>query len=276
MRKWTVRAAQTALIAAAIAAAGSGIANADNNRGDHSLLGGQQLNLGLPVTLMAPISLTGNHVNALNGISLLSGSRLAGGNGNIADERPAVTVCGNAISTAHGIGTAACKGRAIQAGADEAAAPVANACTPCAAPAPAAAEVAPAIEPASAPGIAPAIAPEPPAPAQQNGMTVGAPVGQIGAPGAPMVREAPAIAEAPAAKDAQEAPAAESASAVKEAPAAPIVDAQAAAPVRTPINICGNAGALGGVATAACEGTASSRKLGGHTAHAMSLVGLFG
>jgi hypothetical protein len=39
---------------------------------------------------------------------------------------------------------------------------------------------------------------------------------------------------------------------------------QAKAPVRMPIRVCGNAAALGGVATAACDGTASIGRLSGH------------
>jgi hypothetical protein len=37
---------------------------------------------------------------------------------------------------------------------------------------------------------------------------------------------------------------------------------QSVSTTRMPIRICGNAGALGGVATAACEGTASIAGLG--------------
>jgi hypothetical protein len=50
---------------------------------------------------------------------------------------------------------------------------------------------------------------------------------------------------------------------------------QIKAPVRIPIRICGNAGALGGMATAACEGTASSGRLSG-THRAIRTFGVAG
>jgi hypothetical protein len=50
---------------------------------------------------------------------------------------------------------------------------------------------------------------------------------------------------------------------------------QVKAPVRIPIRICGNAGALGGMATASCEGTASSGHFAGMH-HAYRVAGLLG
>ena len=109
---------------------------------------------------------------------------------------------------------------------------------------------------------------------------VGAPANSIGAPGASIAEPA-------------EAPVAAPAWAPADAPAEPLADAPAAemstsgengvasgnqvnAPVRTPIRICGNAGALGGTATAACEGTASSGRLSRHALRSLSFAGMLG
>jgi hypothetical protein len=51
---------------------------------------------------------------------------------------------------------------------------------------------------------------------------------------------------------------------------------QVQAPVRAPIRICGNAGALGGMATAACEGTASSGRFGHRAIRTFGVAGLLG
>jgi hypothetical protein len=51
---------------------------------------------------------------------------------------------------------------------------------------------------------------------------------------------------------------------------------QVKAPVRAPIRICGNAGALGGMATAACEGTASSGRFGHRAIRTFGVAGLLG
>ncbi|MFB9832796.1 chaplin family protein [Actinoallomurus acaciae] len=51
---------------------------------------------------------------------------------------------------------------------------------------------------------------------------------------------------------------------------------QVKAPVHAPIRICGNAGALGGMATAACEGTASTGRIGGTAARGFGVAGLLG
>src|SRR6478609_6206802 len=105
MHKWTARAARTALLAAAITAVGSGIANADDNtRGDQSILGGNQI--GIPITV--PIGIQGNNVGVLNNLLGRSGARFS--NIRMRDVEPAggITVCGNAISSAGGVGTAAC------------------------------------------------------------------------------------------------------------------------------------------------------------------------
>jgi hypothetical protein len=275
MHKWTVRAARVALVAAAITAAGTGVANADNTTGDHSILGGEQIH----IPIIAPIGLFGNHVNLLS--SGISGSRLA--HVHMDDSNPMtqaapvdaqMDICGNAISSANGVGTAACKGQANLGGESEAAQ----------APAP----------PAPAPAPAPAAVETPNA-------TIGAPTTSMGAPGAPgasiaapaeAAAAAAAPADAPAAAPADapaaapvvnpaEAPAAAPAEAPAAAPAADMSTSgqngvasgnQIKAPVRMPIRICGNAGALGGMATAACEGTASSHR----AARTLGVAGLLG
>ncbi|WP_285629295.1 chaplin family protein [Actinoallomurus iriomotensis] len=296
MHKWTARAARVALVAAAVSAASVGVANADDTTGDHSILGGNQLLNHLSV--IAPIGLFGNHVNLLSTVVPGSGFRYAHVRADD-DPAPQMDICGNAISSANGIGTAACKGQA-NIGTTEAA--------------PAAVVAAPAA-PAAVTAPAPAMASE----------TAGAPTAAIGAPGAapaetaaapaPVQAEAPSIApaEAPAIASASapaQAPAAAPAQAPAEAPAiapaaAPAEPAAAApvaapiaqearpvemstsgengvlsgnqvkAPVRAPIRICGNAGALGGMATAACEGTASSGRIG-TAARTFGVAGLLG
>lgn len=324
MHKWTVRAARVALVAAAISAVGAGVANADNTTGDHSILGGDQIHV-LPI--FAPIGLFGNRI----GLNLLnSGSASAARYAYLpatapyvptddtnayqaAADAPQVDICGNAIASAHGIGTAACKGQA-QLGGDSQAAP-----PPAPAPAPAPAMPAPAM---AQPDVA--------ASASLGTPTIkaGAPATPIGAPGQPIAAPVVAPAETPAAASApasapSEAPASAAASAPSEAPAsapaaaapaegpataqtaqtaasaqgpiaapaeapaqapsmapaeapaaAPAPDMvtsgdhgvlsgnQVKAPVRMPVRICGNAGALGGMATAACDGTASIDRAG--------------
>jgi hypothetical protein len=277
MHKWTVRAARVALVAAAITAAGTGVANADNTTGDHSILGGDQIH----IPIIAPIGLFGNHVNLLSTVVPASTARYAHVQMDDSDPAPQVDICGNAISSAHGIGTAACKGQA-QLGGNSDAAP---------APAPAAW---PAAETPGSPSI-------------------GAPNTSIGAPGSPVAVPAgaqSAAPEAPAAPAAPEAPVAAPAAAPAEAPAAPPAEAQppaappvaapiaapeappaemstsgnngvlsgnqVKAPVRAPIRICGNAGALGGMATAACEGTASSGRFGHRAIRTFGVAGLLG
>ncbi|MCW2947352.1 MAG: hypothetical protein JWR24_4069 [Actinoallomurus sp.] len=74
MRKWTVRAARAALVAAAITAGGTGIANADDSAsGNGGLLGATQVHL--PVSIPVSILDVGNQVG---GGSALSGSWLLG------------------------------------------------------------------------------------------------------------------------------------------------------------------------------------------------------
>lgn len=308
MHKWTIRAARVALVAAAITAAGAGVANADNTTGDHSILGGEQIH----IPIIAPIGLFGNHVNLLSSVS---GARYAHVpvDDNAYDNayaQPQMDICGNAISTNNGVGTAACKGQAQLGGSDAAPASFAPA-SPAPAPAPAA-PVAPA---------KPALA------AQVDGSMIGAPGAAIGAPGSPVAAPVAASAAAPAAAQ-DEAPAAAPAAAQVEAPAATPAEApeatpaeapaaapveapiaapvaapaeapiaapiaapvnemstsgdhsiaggnQIKAPVRMPIRICGNAGAIGGMATAACEGTASSGRFSG-THRAIRTFGVAG
>jgi hypothetical protein len=302
MHKWTVRAARVALVAAAITAAGTGLANADDTTGDHSILGGNQLH----IPIIAPIGLFGNHVNLLSsGIPM--GARYAHiPADDDSDVAPQMDVCGNAISSANGVGTASCKGQATLGGPAQAA-PTAWA------PA--------AVAPAAWTPAAPVIEQQPPSP------RIGAPTGSIGAPGSPVApqAEAPAMAPAeppaaaPAAAQAappadacapcasaqapgqapeqapaagpEQAPVAAPVAAPQEAPmAAPATEMstsgdfgvlsgnQVKAPVRMPVRICGNAGALGGMATASCEGTASSGRLGGHhrAFRSLGVAGLLG
>jgi ChpA-C len=300
MHKWTVRAARVALVAAAITAAGTGVANADNTTGDHSILGGEQIH----IPIIAPIGLFGNHVNVLSSVVPV-GARYA--QVPMADPAPApapqVDICGNAISSAHGVGTAACQGQASVGGPSEAA--------PTALAWPVAQPVAqPAAQPVEQPVAQPMV----------DSASVGAPVNAIGAPGSPVIAQsepaAPAPADVPAAAPiaapaaAPEAPAAApempaaapempvaapEAPAPEAAPAAPIAAPesgpaemvtsgengvlsgnQVKAPVRAPIRICGNAGALGGVATAACEGTASSGRFAHRAYRSFGVAGLLG
>jgi hypothetical protein len=269
MHKWTVRAARVALVAAAITAAGTGVANADNTTGDHSILGGEQIH----IPIIAPIGLFGNHVNLLSTVVPASTARYAQVQMDDSDPAPQVDICGNAISSAHGIGTAACKGQAQLGGNSDAAPP------PPPAPAPA------------------------PAAEMSGNPSIGAPTDSIGAPGSPVAVPAEAQSAAPAAPAAPvaapaEAPAAPPAEA--QPPAAPPIAApiaapeappvemstsgnngvlsgnQVKAPVRAPIRICGNAGALGGMATAACEGTASSGRFGHRAIRTFGVAGLLG
>lgn len=333
MHKWTVRAARVALVAAAISAAGTGVANADDTTGDHSILGGDQIHV-LPI--FAPIGLFGNRI----GLNLLNSGPASAARYayfptddtnayQAATDAPPVDICGNAIASAHGVGTAACMGQAQIGGYGEAAppppapAPAMSApampapamtqpetaapaslesptikagapATPIGAPArPIAAPViAPPEAPAAAPDSAPASAPAaPPAEAPASppaAAPVEAPAAtQAAAPaGAPIAAPAEAPAEAPST-----APVEPPAAAPAESPVAVPVTApapemstsgdngvlsgnQVKAPVRTPIRICGNAGALGGTATAACEGTASTDRAG--AARAIRTFGTLG
>jgi hypothetical protein len=282
MHKWTVRAARVALVAAAITAAGTGVANADNTTGDHSILGGEQIH----IPIIAPIGLFGNHVNVLSSVVPV-GARYA--QVPMADPAPApapqVDICGNAISSAHGVGTAACQGQASVGGPSEAApAPVAAA-WPVAQPmvdsasvgapvnaigapgSPVAAQSEPAAPaPAAAPIAAPAAAPEAPAAAPE--MPAAAPEMPVAAP------EAPAPEAAPAAPIA--APESGPAEMITSGENGVLSGNQVKAPVRAPVRICGNAGALGGVATAACEGTASSGRFAHRAYRSFGVAGLLG
>ena len=270
MHKWTVRAARVALVAAAISGAGAGVANADDTTGHYSILGGEQIH----IPIVAPIGLFGNHVNLLSSVAPASPYRYAHA---IMDDDapPQVDICGNAISGAHGIGTATCTGQASfgAAAAPAQATPMIGAPESAAIGAPPG--TAPAIAPAQPPAAAPAAAPiQPPA------LT-------------PAAAPVPPPAAAPAVAPPAEPPAAVPAEAPVMAPAAPPVAPpvatpvemstsgengvlsgnQVKAPVRAPIRICGNAGALGGTATAACEGSASSDPA---RSSAFGLTGLLG
>ncbi|WP_285577768.1 chaplin family protein [Actinoallomurus iriomotensis] len=316
MHKWTARAARVALVAAAVSAASVGVANADDTTGDHSILGGNQLLNHLSV--IAPIGLFGNHVNLLSTVVPGSGYRYAHVRMDD-DPAPQVDICGNAISSANGVGTAACKGQA-NIGTTEAA-PAAVAAAPAApaavaAPAPAvvgemtgaptaaigapgaapaetaaapapAQAAAPSIAPAEAPAIAPASAPaQAPAAAPAEAPAIAPASAPAQAPAAAPVQapaEAPAIAPAaapvePAAAAPVAAPIAQEARPVEMSTSGEngvLSGNQVKAPVRAPIRICGNAGALGGMATAACEGTASSGRIG-TAARTFGVAGLLG
>jgi ChpA-C len=297
MHKWTVRAARLALVAAAITAAGTGVANADDTTGDHSILGGEQIH----IPIIAPIGLFGNHVNLLSsGIPM--GARFAHiRTDNDPDAMaPQMDICGNAISSANGIGTASCKGQAMIGGPEAAPAWAPPAVAPAAwvpaAPpaeespnprigAPATSIGAPGSPVAPQPEMAPPAAPPAAAPAAAQA----APPADACAPCASVQAPEQAPAEAPAAGPVQ-APEAVPVAAPQEAPVAvPATEMstsgdfgvlsgnQVKAPVRMPIRVCGNAGALGGVATAACEGTASSGRLGHHGAfRSLGVAGLLG
>jgi hypothetical protein len=249
MRKWTVRAARAALVAAAITAAGTGIANADDSvNGNGGLIGATQVHA--PISIPVSALDVGNQVT---GGSALSGSWLPGSRVAYKDNDtngPALTggwhqgsapliICGNALSTAHGIGTATCKGRAN----------VADDNTAQAAPA--------------AP-MAGFTKPEVPVGAPASVGAPGVPAAPAAAPAADLSASSkvPAVndqAKVPAVNDQAQAPAA------NDQAQAPAANNQAQALAR-PVNICGNAGALGGVATAACDGTASSGRMFGHRA----------
>jgi hypothetical protein len=321
MHKWTARAARVALVAAAVSAAGVGVANADDTTGHQSILGGNQLHL----PIIAPIGLFGNHVNLLSSVAPGSAFRYSHVRADD-DTTPQVDICGNAIASAKGVGTAACKGDA-NIGATEAAPASASVSASVAAPAPATA-------PAAASAPAPAIA----------GPMTGAPATAVGAPGGPAANatsepEAPAASAAPAqaatdddsakapaqakapdqAKEAASAPAQAKAPAAASAPAQETASApaqataatpaeaavaahaavsaapatrpaemstsgqngllsgnQVKAPVHAPVRICGNAGALGGMATASCDGRASSGRIGGTAVRGFGVAGLLG
>lgn len=309
MHRWTVRAARVALVAAAISAAGAGVANADNTTGDHSILGGEQIH----IPIIAPIGLFGNHVNLLS--SGIGGSRLSGVGMTQADPQPQLDVCGNAISGNNGLGTAACKGDAKVGGEESATTTAAKPAW--AAPAHVSTMIGAGDAAVGAPGssdaaVAPSATTDP-APADDSDKSkakepagtsdksktetpadtsdkskVEAPsdasdMSKAGAPSEASAAapdqakiEAPAAtsAQVPAATSAQ-VPAATSAAPAEATAAAPIREMrtsgdnsiaggnQVQAPVRMPIRICGNAGALGGMATASCEGSASSGRLSG-------------
>ncbi|GAA4637447.1 hypothetical protein GCM10023196_091240 [Actinoallomurus vinaceus] len=270
MRKWTVRAARAVLVGAAFAAVGSGIANADTTSGDHSLLGGNQI----PVTV--PNLLAGNAVNVLSPHSSastgstqrlrysyhhrsntiqatsLGGSSLGSDNQVIAPVTAPIIICGNAIS-AEGLGTATCKGHSsITSGTSSAQASSAcnatcgqtstacnatcgqtsSSCNAACAPAAPAEPPAPVCSQACAPAI--------PAPAKPAAPVCSQTCQQVGAPVA-----------------CQETCAQHSAQSTDMARNQLLSNNQAIIPVTAPIMICGNSGAIRGIAASSCEGDAS-------------------
>jgi ChpA-C len=315
MHKWTVRAARVALVAAAISAAGAGVANADNTTGDHSILGGEQIH----IPIIAPVGLFGNHVNLLSSVpaSAARYAHVPTDDTNVyqaaAADTPSVDICGNAISSAHGIGTAACKGQA-QLGGDNQAAPLSATSAAPKMPAPtialpdaaasaslasptikagapatsigapgrqiAAPVITPAAAPASAPASAPAAAPAAAPASVPAAVPAAVPASAPAAAPAEASAQTPSMASAAAPAEASaQTPSMASAA----APATEMSTSgengvmsgnQVKAPVRMPIRICGNAGALGGVATAACDGTASTSRAG--AARAIRTFGMLG
>jgi hypothetical protein len=290
MHRWTVHAARVALVAAAISVAGAGIANADDTRGDHSLLGGEQIH----IPIIAPF-LFGNRINANVLSSVPSGARLSNVRMDGTDPAyaPEVDICGNAISSGNGVGTASCKGPAKIGG--NGAAPVAHAkrawaapqaspatagapatgvgavdqpvAAPAAPDAPAAPSVAPSDAPATTPADIPATAPsDAPVVTPAEAPAPEAPVvtpAEAPAPEAPVITPADAPEAAPSDVPAVAPAAAPAAETSTSGQNGFLAGNQVKAPVRIPIRICGNAAALGGVATASCEGTVSSGRLGG-------------
>jgi ChpA-C len=260
MRNWTVRAARAVLVGAAFAAVGAGIAHADTDNnttsGNRSLLGGLLADVKAPIS--APNLLAGNTVDASgNNLQVLSPRSVASSGGSTGrlryvyhhsrnieatsvgsgDQLSApvsapILICGNAVSNA-GLGTAACRGRSsIASGVT--ASQAGGACPAACAPAVQvpAAPAKPAI-PACAATCAPVEAPAQPA--------------------------APACATACAPVGAQACPSACSQSTAQNGSSATqlLSNDQVRVPIAAPITICGNAGAVRGLAAAACEGDAS-------------------
>ena len=219
MRKWTVRAARTVLVAAAFAAAGTGIANADNTSGDQGVVSGNQIHAPLSV----PINISGNPIlsrvarsaGGSIGTASVVGRGSDGGSTAAGSSSPSsthqvnspLTVCGNAMADKQGTGAATCKGNA-------------------------------------------AVRDEPAA------------VGSMGLAGAP-VGKATNSAQQTASDVAKDA----------GSTVAPgkfgAISSQDSAPMAAPVNICGNAGAAGGTATAACDGNASIRRSNQHGTSAL-------
>ncbi|GAA0349074.1 hypothetical protein NE235_11495 [Actinoallomurus spadix] len=276
MRKWTVRAARALLVGAAFAAAGGGIANADNNTtsGERSLLGGVLADATAPVTapVMAPITannlLRGATVNAANGnalnalsprstaatgatqrlsyISHRSHSIEATSIGRDDKVSAPVTVpiliCGNAISD-KGLGTAACHGHSTISSGNMPSQATAACPATCSSSTKVTAEPAKPAAPACPAACAPAaqapakpVTHEAPACAQACGAPVGAPVAAPACPAACGQAAAPNTGS--------------SATHL-------LSNDRVSAPLTAPITICGNAGAIRGLAAAACDGNAS-------------------
>ncbi|MEV5705754.1 chaplin family protein [Actinoallomurus sp. NPDC052274] len=267
MRKWTVRAARALLVGAAFAAVGGGIANADNNttRGDRSLLGGVLADVTAPVT--APITANnllrnttvnanGNAVNALSPRSTLAtgaAQRLSfvnhhhdhgieatsiGSDDKVhAPLTAPILICGNAISDS-GLGTAACRGHSsISSGG--ASSQANSAC-----PATCSSSTQVTAEPA-----------KPAAPACPTACDAAQPPAQT------TVHQAPACAQACSqpvgAPVCPEACNQSSAQGSSSSATHLLSNDQVSAPVAAPIVICGNSGAIRGLAAAACDGDAS-------------------
>ncbi len=271
MHKWTVRSAQAVLVGVVFAAAGAGVANADSTSDNNSIARGNQVQVPITAPITAPITVTGTPLNLLSrGNATVSGQtsrsarfsykyrtidnsgavNAAGSNADNATGQKApaapIIICGNAMSS-EGIGSAACRGHAFvsdQQAEQPASEPLS--CGACAAaPAQQAAPAqpaAPAAPPCAAKAPAPAAHAAPAAPAAHA------------APAAPAVPPCAAKAAAPVV-----APAAHAARQIAPGHLTVIRHYNTATPV-APITICGNAGTLRGIASAACDGDAAFQK----------------
>lgn len=271
MRKWTVRAARAVLIGAAFAAAGTGIANADTTSGDHSIAGGTQIPVSVPNLLAgSAINVLSPHSNVSSGstqrlrysyhhrsnsitATSLGGSSIGSDNQVTAPVTAPIIICGNAIS-AEGVGTATCKGHSsISSGASSAQA--SSACNASCAQAPSACNNSCAQAPSSCNAACAPAAEAPAAPA--------APVcPQACAPAAPAKPAAPLCPQAcqqqaGAPTACQETCAQHSAQSTDMARDQILSNNQAMIPVTAPIVVCGNSGAIRGIAASACDGDAS-------------------
>ncbi|MCO5970346.1 hypothetical protein [Actinoallomurus soli] len=269
MRKWTVRAARALLVGAAFAAVGGGIANADTNttRGDRSLLGGVLADVTAPITannLLQGATVNAANGNALNALSPRStaatgaAQRLSyishhthgieatsiGSDDKVsAPVTVPILICGNAISD-KGLGTAACHGHASISSGSASSQATATCPATCSSSTQVNAEPAKPAAPACPAACAPAAQPpaqttthQAPACAQACSQPIGAPV----------------------------CPEACSQSSTQNTASSSthlLSNDQVSAPATMPITICGNAGAIRGLAAAACDGNASFTKGG--------------
>lgn len=274
MHQWTIRAAQVALVAAAFSAAGAGVAGATTD----------------PDPAYAPqMDICGNAIANSGGVGTATckGQAKIGDDDDAAPVAPAMhawsakpeTVMPSIGAPNAGVGAA---GEPVTTSAAPALkAPVAKAPIAKAPITEAPAEKAPAAKApeeapvAKAPAVAPATAPDKataPSAIQAEAPSMPPSATQAEAP-EQIPPAAPEIAPPATAMQASVAePAPEM---VTSGENGLLSGNQVKAPVRIPIRICGNAGALGGMATASCEGTASSGHFAGMH-HAYRIAGLLG